>query len=544
MRNARPLLPAAFILCASTSFAQNFFQQAYGPMVTSGEFKTANAVRHADASWTMQGSVDDPTTLLHLNADGTTQWITDFNSPQLSSAGLILSTAAGPDNSTIVVFGDTLESVGPDMSRRHIGVARIAANGAVHWATRHRYDVPGNILVPSDDHRVAVEADGGFFLDGGEPTAPSVMRFTSNGTLSWARALNDPDGVGHFMGLVADGTGGCYFLVGYTTEFQDTSRIIVGRLNSSGDLVWNTKFKAAQPDRVLEPLNLLMLADGNLLITAREFGGGVLGTSGVLMNVSSTGALQGANAYWSNTSSTLYIYNTLERSDGHLWMDFQAGGYGFARLDAQGAVQQADRFTYQFMGNSTGVVGWEETLMHNDEIGVIGAYFIDHNGTSYDPRTEFVWNLNAFDLGLCTTDPVTITQQVIAGNAIVVSSTTTASGFTVTEEPMTLTTTALTAPATLPFCSLYVGVDEEEHVAQLSVHPTLISAGTSFTVQASERMDVEVMDALGRTVVKRMALTPGTTHTIGTTGWAKGLYLIRASDRSAAELRTVKVTVE
>jgi hypothetical protein len=544
MQQLRSLLPVVLVLWAGACVGQSYFQQAYGPLVLSGAFQTSRAVRHADGSWTMRGSVDDPSTLLHLNADGGTQWIRAFNSPQVSSLGSISATAAGPDNSTIVVFIDTLENIGQGMSRRHIGVARIAVDGTVEWARRHRYDVPGMITLPSAGHRVAVNADGSFFLDGGEPSAPSVMRFNNNGTLTWARTLNEPDGVGRFMGLAADGTGGCYFLAGYTTQFQDSSTVIVGQLNSSGVLVWNTKISSAATGRVLEPLNLLKRADGNLLITAREYGGGVLGTSGVLLQLGPTGTLQFANEYWHNSSGTLYIYNTLERSDGQLWMDFQASGYGFARLDAQGAVQEAERFTYQNMGNSTGVVAWEETLMHNDELGVIGSYFIDVNGTSNDPRTEFVWNLNAFDLGLCLTDPVTLTRNELPGAAFLFASTTTAAPFTVTEEPMTVSATDLSAPSTLPFCPLYVGVDDLAASTQLQVQPTLVHAGEAFTLQSSALVDVQVVDACGRTMVQHLSLAPQNTHTISTAGWARGLYLLRASGRNAVTVGTIKVVVD
>jgi hypothetical protein len=524
-----------------TSNAQPTFQQTFGPLVTTSPFPISYVIRHDNGAWTMRGGFG-LNTLLRLNANGTPDWMKAFTSPDLASGSMITATGSGPSNSTIIALGDTVESLGPALSRRTFGVARIAASGSVVWSKRYRFEVPEDLNYPSDDHQLALATDGSFFLDGGEPSRASIMRFESNGDLDWARALTDPDGLGHIDELIVDGNGGCYFLGGYTSEFQDTSMIIAGHLNSNGALLWSRKFDPADPSRIFQPLHLLRSQNGDIVITALEYGGGSP-NNGLLMRLTSTGNLLWAKQYWFNSSETLSIKNTVERSDGQFWMALNKSGSGIARLNAQGVVQEAERITYEIMGNSIVVVEWEPRLMHNDEIGVTGLYLIDLNGTSADPRTRLLWNLDAFDLGLCKSDPITITDVTLPASAIVITSSTTTSNLPVTSLTTTLSSTPGNPPVPEEFCSMLLNIaPEQEGPLGMTVIPTLLQRGEELLVSDAPEGILCVRDASGR-LITSMRTGGSTTISLPSATWAPGLHLLQLIG-SDGSVRAARVMVQ
>ncbi len=542
MHAHRNLIALLAVIGFGTSHAQPTFQQTFGPLVTTSPFPISYVIRHDNGAWTMRGGFS-LNALLRLNANGTPDWMKAFNSPDLSSGSPITATGRGPSNSTIIALGDTVESLGPALSQRSFGVARIAANGSVVWSKRFRFEVPADLNYPSDDHQMAVATDGSFFLDGGEPARASIMRFESNGTLDWARSLTDPDGVGHIDQLIVDGNGGCYFLGGYTSTFQDTSVIIAGHLNSNGTLLWSRRFDPVDPSRIFQPLHLTRLQNGDVLITALEYGGGTP-SNGLLMRMTSTGILLWAKQYWFNTSETLSINNTLERSDGQLWMALQNGGAGIARLNAQGVVQEAERITYEIMGNSIVVVEWEPRLIQNDEIGVTGLYLIDLNGTSADPRTRLLWNLDAFDLGLCKSDPITITDVTLPASAIVISSSTTAASLPVTSLTMTLSSGPVAPPVPEEFCSMLLNIAPEEEVPQgMTVIPTLLQRGEELSVSDALEGTLFVRDASGR-LITTMHMRGGVPSLrLSTATWAPGPHLLQLIG-SDGQVRAARVMIQ
>jgi hypothetical protein len=212
-------------------------------------------------------------------------------------------------------------------------------------------------------------------------------------------------------------------------------------------------------------------------------------------------------------------------------------------LNAQGVVQEAERITYEIMGNSIVVVEWEPRLMHNDEIGVTGLYLIDLNGTSADPRTRLLWNLDAFDLGLCKSDPITITDVTLPASAIVITSSTTTSNLPVTSLTTTLSSTPGNPPVPEEFCSMLLNIaPEQEGPLGMTVIPTLLQRGEELLVSDAPEGILCVRDASGR-LITSMRTGGSTTISLPSATWAPGLHLLQLIG-SDGSVRAARVMVQ
>lgn len=514
----------------SLSFGQ--FKTAFGPVSTDHPY-ASHIVGHDDGSWTLRcGYSPQRMKLLHLDQYGYFVWAKEYNSLELWSISQLLSAADGPSNSTVVVFSDTLVSVGPGLSRRSFGLAGISSDGSMLWAKRHHYDVPEDLVSITDRAQVAVSDDGSIYLDSGEPSRPAIFHLSNTGTTLWAKALNDPDGVKHMVDLVADGNDGCYFLGGYGSLWADTSNMILGRISSTGSLSWSRKILTATEGLFLEPLKLTRTIDGNLLITARSYGP-FYGTYTMLISVSTEGEILWAKEYRHNDDENLEPYNTHQNSDGQIWIDFQASGYGygFLLLGPSGQVLNAYRFPWHSEGNTTYVIGWEETEIAGDRLGVTGGYYVDHEWTTNDPQSEFLWSLDMSDPWLCWPSTMNVTDSVIPLSGLQITSTTTLADYSIGTDPMTLVGTDIPPPPMIDFCSVLVGQDElKEPLASVSVTPNVIQAGSEFNFTTALPIKVEVYGAGNGSVKLLGTRLPQGTTMIRTNGWSPGLYVITTLD--------------
>ena len=534
----------SFILAAallSGSRGQNFFQRSFGPLTDTGAFNVVDAVRHANGSWAMRTNVPGNRTILGLEPDGTNDWITRLSSPQFNANGEAQVIASGPGNGSIVVLGDTMVSISANISRRHFDLIGLGSAGNLLWSRRHYFDIPAAIYFPNYFHDVASTPTGGLYVEGGEPELPAIFKFSSSGVTEWGRSISGPGPVGNISDMIPDGNGGCYFLADGQRIYDDSSRFVIGRLNANGALAWCKSAKPAQSGRVIDPKNVILRANGHLLLLGLEYGAGEA-WRGVLLELETDGDPVWMRKYAYMGGETMDLYSVRERSDGRLWMDFQSAGYGFILLNADGSVDHAQRFTYQQTGGSVGVVAWSQTLMYNDELGVVGAYFIDHPGQP-DPRTEWLWNLDAMAPDFCGTDTVTVEAFDTELDDLVYASGFSVSVCNVGDVALTVQTSTVDLPPSLSSCSIILGTPEAEVPSASWIGPTLLSAGKPVTVRANGLSTVQVFDLTGRTVASAKALGPDQLY-IRTDGWSSGIHMVRACDERGQILGVGRVVVE
>lgn len=525
----------------TASHGQNFFQRSFGPLTDTGAFNVVDAVRHANGSWVMRTNVPGDRTILGLEPDGTNDWITRLSSPQFNANGEAQVIASGPGNGSIVVLGDTMVSVSANVSRRHFDLVGLGSAGNLLWSTRHYFDIPAAIYLPNYFHDVASTPTGGLYVDGGEPELPAIFKFNSNGVTEWGRALSGPTPVGNISDMIPDGNGGCYFLADGQRIYDDSSRFVIGRLNANGTLAWCKTAKPAQSGRVIDPKNVILRANGHLLLLGLEYGAGEA-WDGILLEMNSDGGPVWMRTYSAQDGGSMDLYSVRERSDGRLWMDFQDSGYGFILLNSDGTIDHADRFMYQPVGGGYGVVAWSQTLMYNDELGVVGAYFIDYEWQP-DPRTEWLWNLDAMDPDFCGMEPVTVASFDAQLNELVFEQGFSVSVLNVGDVALSVQTSTVDLPPSLSSCSIILGSPEVQAQPMLLIAPNVLSEGMMFTVQADGLYQVQVFDLTGRAVVS--AVTPGHDQLrIGTSGWSTGIHTVRAYDERGGILGVGRVVVE
>jgi hypothetical protein len=448
---------------------------------------------------------------------------------------------AGPLNSTTMLFQDTVIDLGGGTARKEFGLSKVNSTGQVNWAKRYWFEYPSTLPFPTFLSQMAVAPDGRIFIHTGEPSVSGIMCFQSNGSMLWARELLDPDGVGGMRKLVPDGAGGCYFLGGVSSQFQDTSTVSIGHLNGNGDLLWSRKFRSSIPGHLFDPMHMIRTQNGDLLITARRFDP-ENGTSCVLIRLDGTGNEVWVNTYHSDIDEYLDPSATVERPDGRLWLEVDRGGYGLVGLDAQGEVQEAERFTYRSVGNSTHVVELYDLLVHGNDLSIRSTYYIDQSWTGYDPRTHLLFKLNANDPQFCGTDPFVVTR--VPGSPLSVEQSITVSVFTVTELPLTLNVFSGSTPAFTSFCSMYVGLEQHEPMPTLSITPGLIGQGSEFVVLSGEPGQLIMMDTNGRLVLDGVNVFPETPVRIPTIGHAPGLYLVRTISHDGHTTRTGRIMIQ
>lgn len=525
----------------SGSRAQNFFQRSFGPLTDTGAFNVVDAVRHANGSWAMRTNVPGDRTILGLEPDGTNDWITRLSSPQFNANGEAQVIASGPGNGSIVVLSDTMQSISANVSRRHFDLIGLGSAGNLLWSTRHYFDIPAAIYLPNYFHDVASTPTGGLYMDGGEPELPTIFKFSSSGVTEWGRSINGPSPVGNISDMIPDGNGGCYFLANGQRIYDDSSRFVIGRMTANGTLAWCKTAKPELSGREIAPRNLILRANGHLLVLGVEYGAGEA-WRGILLEMEADGDPVWMKKYAYVGGETMDLYSVRERSDGRLWMDFQTQGYGFILLDDDGAVDHADRFILQVNGGGIGVVAWGQTLMHDDELGVVGAYFIDYPGQP-DPRTEWLWNLDAMAPDFCGADTVTVEAFDTELDDLVYASGFSVSVCNVGDVALTVQTSTVDLPPSLSSCSIILGTPEAEVPAALWIAPTLLSAGVPVTVRADGLSTVHVFDLTGRMIVSAKGLGHDQLH-IRTSGWSSGIHMLRACDERGGILGVGRVMVE
>lgn len=533
------LFLSAVLLSATCVHAQTHFQRAFGPLVTSNAFDVRYAVRHASGSWTMRASQPNPSTVLRMNADGTDTWIRKLSSPGFSTNSGIINIGAGPANSAVVVRLDTVEQLGSGQSRRSVDLVRLLEDGSLGWAWQYTYDVPEVLFVPSGGHALAMAADGGFFLDSGEPSRPLIMRFAADGTPIWIRELIADFPIGELKDMVATDDGGCVLLANGSEEFPQPERIILAKIGADGSLLWDRNYDPAAAERRFLPHSLIERMDGHLLVSAIAYGAGEP-SAGVLLDLEPDGAIQWVRLYRFGEQGSLTTYSAVERSDGHIWMDFQQGGYGFTHLGSTGEVLATERFTYGIMGNTTSVVAWEEILMHEDHLGVVGGYFQDQSWTNEDPRTEWLWSLDAMDPAFCGSESVVITSYPIATTDVVEGTGLSLIDASVTGHAVAVDLETPALPEHIQACGIILDVEGPSPPQTLRIRPSVAEVGTLIVVETEGAVHTDFVDLTGR-IGTEIRLAPSGTGVLSTADLWPGTWLLRSWNAQGDLIGTARI---
>lgn len=526
-------------LCGTTK-AQDHFQRAFGPLLPSGEFQVSGAIRHANGAWSMRASEPGSSSVLRIGPDGNDLWLRQLASTQFSTFGGISNLADAPANGVLVVRIDSIQALGQDLSERSFDVIKLTSSGAVEWAWQHTFTVPAQLLVPSDDHAIATAPDGSFYLDGGEPARPLLFRFTANGQLSWVKELVASHPIGHVRSLATDAAGSCILLADGSAAFGDQDRVVLMKIAPTGTVQWSFIMQPFATGRSFLPSKAIARATGHTLVSAEEYGNGT-STYGVLIDVDQTGALAWARRYAFDGDQGLTTYTADERNDGHLWLDFQEGGYGLAHLTPDGEVVLAERFTYQVSGNSIGVVEWQRKLIRDDHLGLVGDYFIDQSWTSDDPSCDWLWDLDAMDPELCGTDPVTITSTPLSPQDLIIANGPTVQAATLNSQAIIVTSTAAPAAPNTSACAIILFAPAPEATDALRIAPTVLSPGEPVRLDAAGAGLARILDASGRLVIAMPMM--GGTATLPTDACVPGLHIVQVVNTAGRPLGTARLTV-
>lgn len=522
--------------------AQEHFQRAFGPLQTSGEYQVAGAIRHPNGAWTMRGGASGANTVLRVGPDGQDVWSRELASTQFSAFGGVNSIAGAPNNGAIVVRTDSIRIIGADISERSFDVIKMNSAGAVEWARQHTFTVPDELIVPSDGHAIAGAPGGNFYVSSGEPSRPILFRFAAGGPLSWAKELVAVHPIGHVRSLTSDDAGNCILLADGSAAFGDTDRVVVMKISPTGTIQWSFIMQPFATGRSFLPAKAIARANGHTLISGAEYGNGTA-AFGVLIDLDMTGSLAWARRYAFEGDQSLTTYTADERSDGHLWLDFQEGGYGLAHLTATGEVVEAERFTYQVSGNSVGVVEWQLKLINDDHLGLVGDYFIDQSWTSDDPSCDWLWDLDAMSPELCGTDPVSITSTPLAAQDIIIAVGPTLQNTSLSSQAITVTATAAAPAPNASACAIILNTPEADNTASVRISPTLLSAGEAVQVHGAPAGTATILDAAGRLLVS-VPLNGNERSTLPTDACAPGLHTVRVSDRSGRPVGTARLMVQ
>lgn len=521
--------------------AQEYFQRAFGQPQVSDVFGSSGAIRHTNGDWSMRGGAAIVNPVLRIGPDGNDLWTRHLSSAQFSTIGGIISFADAPANSVLVVRIDSIRVIGADLSERSFDVIKLTSAGNVEWAWQHTFTVPGQLSSPGDGHPIASAPDGHFYVYGGEPARPLLFRFTPSGQLSWVKELVATHPIGHVSSLTTDAAGSCILLADGSASFGDVDQVVVMKIAPTGTVQWSSTMQPSTPGRSFLPKKAIARGNGHTLVSGEEYGNFTF-NHGVLIDVDMNGAFQWARYYDFNDGEGLTTYTADERSDGHLWLDFQKGGYGLVHLTPTGEVVDAQRFTYQILGNSLGVVAWDRKLIHSDHLGLVGNYFIDQPGTWNDPRCNWLWDLDAMAPDLCGTDAVTVTSTELTQQEIVITPGPSMQNATVSSQAITVTANSAAPAPNVPACAVILAVPQLEGTVTINVHPSLVYVGEQVRIQGAPHGHARILDATGR-LLATIPMNGDDAALLPTDACAPGLHLLHFTDATGRMVAATRIMV-
>ena len=247
--------------------------------------------------------------LYKVDVDGVLQWEYHDTAHADSFINTMEVLSASDGNFLLsFIFGFTLPT-------NNAVVQKIAPNGDLLW----EYLMPTDYLDYVTD--IAETMDGGYLLKGVRTTNTmsgrviGVVKLDNDGNLLWEKEFEDPT-YPMFSGDIIETANGDILIVGYLGYANNSQDAFVKRLDSNGDIIWESEYDNAENDFDLE---VIELDNGDFVIN----GTSTTGTNGnwttTLKKIDATG-----NQLWYKSySGNQQIRSFTQTADG----GFALGGF-------------------------------------------------------------------------------------------------------------------------------------------------------------------------------------------------------------------------
>lgn len=230
-----------------------------------------------------------------------------------------------------------------------IGLIGLSLNAQAQFARGYGGTPNDSILC------MILASDGGYALVGKTTSGAGgydvlVMKLTSSGALSWAKAYG---GTGDEWGYsITQTTDGGYAVAGFTKSGLDSTDFLVFRLDASGNLAWSKRFGGVRNDTAF---SIIQTADQGYAVVGRTMRTGQTYSDALMLKLDASGSLVWSRGFGmgSGTYGTYWddAYSVIQTEDGGYAIlvctrNFSAtnSDYLVVKLSASGTFTWATRF--------------------------------------------------------------------------------------------------------------------------------------------------------------------------------------------------------
>lgn len=338
------------------------------------------------------------------------------------------------------------------------------------------------------------------------------LAFTSNGELVYAR----------------------------TEGFGDTYQNLV-KLSSTGDVQWARKYYysntlggkftgiALDANDRIHSLAWLWLPSGYFVFIA---------------SIDPDGQLHEASLYQTP-------FFTQAKAQIHMTSDGRRVVHGLGNTmicDTLGSVAPIQHAIVRHIGDLDFHGEWNVSDLYNDQFCTTGNLIEQHSITNFTNLYQSALRMGIDQLGTCMHFPTWAEHFDVPVSGLVqedlmdVQSTDVLALYTA-GPPNGITITDPTPALTTDLCEFVVGVDEDLSNANGQLlRSNLVAAGTALSLTRPVNGRIEVTDMSGRTV--RTVTINGSTKSLSSSGWAAGVYLLRAINTNGRVMGTQRVVIE
>lgn len=327
------LLATFFTISPISTFA-SMWANTYGG---SGQDYSSSAVKTIDGGFVIAGNTysfgngNDDLLLLKLTPDGDIVWQKTYGGSGRETASVINQTSDGG----FIVAGSTITYGFSDFD---FWVLKFDAGFNILW---QKYYAGASHNTP---YSIQETSDGGFIIAGVNDFADSdcwILRIDSSGEVVWQNTYDraDCDDKAYSVGETSDGG----YLVAGETEITSTTNIdiLLLKLNSSGDLVWQKRYGGSSLDYAK---SMERTSDGNYIIFGETYSYGAGSSDLLLLKIDpDNGSILWQKSY--GGASIEDARSVKETQSGGLVIagdtkSFGAGGYDgwILNLDANGNI--------------------------------------------------------------------------------------------------------------------------------------------------------------------------------------------------------------
>lgn len=537
---------AVLCLCAMTPAAtgQTFFSRLAPPFVEETSPSFSSLLRAPNGSWYLIAARlngdNEGNSLVKLDADGD-EVFTKRVMVGTSLPWRMQCMAVTSNNSVVAALNDTLEQISPGHVVVHFRLVKFSSSGSITWSKRVTMDL-NDTVYNARPTAIALD-DQGIFVSGFDDHLPFIFRFDTNGNLDWAKRLSDPvNEIGPPTRLVADGSGGCYFMAD-GPYYPDPPNVVVGRFSASGSLSWCRHFDHGSPDISWRGSQLVLRSSGNLLLTAAAYTTGTE-NAGLIAELTPSGYVNWVKKYLPAVGFPhLTPYGAQEVQGDHILLDWQDGGFGFTELTASGDVLTSPIIRYRSGAWGLHVVGWNSWTTYDNELSIPIWYLIDDGDYPY-PTAAGLMNLDLNSISFCPGDTTTVAATTIPNADVEVLNTVSATTVSATVASASVVVSNEAFLSFEELCSHYLDVPDHPAAESALVNTNLVQQGTPVIVSCGNATRIDVYDASGARVLSRTAAPQLSQVELRTADWSPGLFIVVASGSTDQPPRTARIIVQ